>query len=408
MPVFQYKGMTSEGKSIAALIDAENARAARARLRRDGIYPTELSEAAGREIKISRSSGRIQMPALRRISNMDMALATRQLSTLVGSGIPLVEALSALTDQIENTRLKSVIGKVRERVNEGAALADAMQQTGSFSDLYISMVRAGEAGGALEKVLERLADYLESQVRLRNKVSSIVIYPAVMFCFALVVIGVLVTVVLPQITTLLQDLNQELPPLTRLVIGMSTFLQNYWWMLILSAIALFILFRAIVRTENGRETFDRFKLRLPVFGRMIRMLAISRFSRTLSTLLDGGIPIVRSLEIAKHVVNNVVLGGAIDRAQASITEGAPIAAPLRASGYFPPMVTYMIDVGERSGKLEEMLNKVSEIYEEQVETTVTRMTALLEPFLILLMVGVVIFIIGSTLLPMLQLTSSLG
>jgi general secretion pathway protein F len=269
------------------------------------------------------------------------------------------------------------------------------------------MVRAGEAGGALETVLERLAEYLEGQVRLRNKVGSILIYPAVMFFFAMVVVAALVTLVLPQITELLVSLDQELPIYTRLIIGLSNFARDWWWALLAGGVGLGVLFGAAIRTERGRRAWDRFKLDLPVAGRVVRLVAISRFTRTLSTLLAGGIPIVRALDVSKHVAANVILGEAVDAARTSLTEGATLAAPLRASGEFPPMVVHMVDVGERSGALEAMLAKVADTYDEQVETSVTRLTALLEPLLIMFMVGIVLVIIFATLAPLLQLTSSL-
>ncbi len=410
MPVYAYKGVTAAGKKTRGHLDAESPRTARARLRRDGIFLTELAEGGEASARAdSPSRFALALPTLSRVSSLDLALATRQLSTLVGAGIPLVSALRALTDQSENAKLKSVIGQVCDRVNEGAALADAMAASGGvFPDLYVGMVRAGEAGGALETVLERLADYLESQVRLRNKVSSIIIYPAMMFLFACLVVGILVTVVLPQITELLASLNQPLPFYTRWIIAGSHFTRDYWWLMALAGVALAFAFRAAVRTERGRAAYDRFKLRAPVIGRLVRMLAISRFARTLSTLLSGGLPITRALETASEVTGNTVLAAAIDAARTSITEGASVAAPLRASGQFPPMVTHMIEVGEQSGELESMLAKVSETYEEQVETTVTRLTALLEPILILMMVGIVLVIILATLVPLLQITSSLG
>ena len=410
MPVYAYKGVTAAGKKTRGHLDAESPRTARARLRRDGIFLTELAE--GGEVAArseAKSRFAISLPSFTRVSALDLALTTRQLATLVGAGIPLVSALRALSEQAENARLKNVLGQVRDRVNEGAALADAMGAAGGvFPELYVGMVRAGEAGGALETVLERLADYLESQVRLRNKVSSIVIYPAMMFLFACVVVGILVTVVLPQITELLASLNQPLPFYTRWIIAGSHFMRDFWWVLAGAAIAFGFAFRAAIRTERGRGAWDRFRLRVPVLGRLIRMLAISRFSRTLSTLLSGGLPITRALQTAAEVTGNTVLAAAIDAARTSITEGASVAAPLRASGEFPPMVTHMIEVGEQSGELESMLAKVSDTYEEQVETTVTRLTALLEPILILMMVGIVLVIILATLVPLLQITSSLG
>ncbi|MDJ0788392.1 MAG: type II secretion system inner membrane protein GspF [Myxococcota bacterium] len=410
MPVYAYKGVNASGRSTKGFVDAESERIAQTRLRRDGIYLTEIAESAKRgaaPAQTKSSSPTVSFDFLRRISGTDLAIATRQLATLIGAGIPLIEALSALGEQVENSRLKGVIGSVRDRVNEGASLADAMEASGPFEDLYISMVRAGEAGGALEQVLERLADYLESSVRTKNKVVSILLYPAMMFLVAVGVVIVMVTVVLPQITQLLTSLDRPLPFYTVAVINGSNFMREWWWAIVALLGLGFVGFRILVRNEAGRRRFDAFRLRVPVFGKVIRQLAIARFTRTLSTLLAGGIPIVRSLDISKHVAANVVIADAIETAKDSITEGSTVAAPLRASGHFPPLVTHMVDVGERSGELEPMLAKVADTYDEQVENSVTRMTALLEPVLILVMVGIVMVIIMSTLVPLLELTSAI-
>ncbi|NNL85804.1 MAG: type II secretion system protein GspF [Myxococcales bacterium] len=390
---------------MKAFVDAETLRAARSKLRREGIFLTEIEETdAARQKQAKREVG---FGGLSRVSVMDTALATRQLATLVSAGIPLVDSLRALTEQVESAKFKGILGRVRDRVNEGTSLADALYPEQPFNDLYVSMVRAGETGGALDQVLLRLAEYLEGQVRLQNRVMSIVIYPLVMLGFAVCVVAALVTFVLPQITTLLESLDQELPIYTRVIMGISDFARSYWWAMGVALAGFFIVLRAIVRTERGRESFDALKLRVPVLGKVTRILAIARFSRTLSTLLAGGIPIVKSLEIAKFVANNAVIGAAVDQAKHSITEGSSLAAPLRASGEFPPLVVHMVDVGERSGELESMLARVAETYDEQVENSVTRMTSLLEPLLILLMVGVVLAIIFAVLSPMLQLTGSI-
>ena len=409
MPVYAYKGVTANGRNTRGHLDAESLRSARARLRRDGIFLTEIAEGRAESVETGERRGIARhLPSLQRVSPLDIALATRQAATLLGAGIPLVESLRALTEQVDNPRLKSVFAQVRDRVNEGSSFADALAATGVFPDLYIGMVRAGEAGGALETVLERLAEYMEGQVRLRNKVGSILIYPSVMFGFAMVVVGALVTVVLPQITQLLESLNQPLPFYTRWIIAGSEFARSWWWAIAAGTVLMLLVFRGVIRTERGRARYDRVRLRLPVIGRLVRLLAISRFSRTLSTLLAGGLPITRALHTAGEVAANTVIADAIEAARLSITEGASLAQPLRASGEFPPLVTHMVQVGEQSGELESMLAKVADTYEEQVETAVTRLTALLEPFLILIMVGIVLVIILATLVPLLQITSSLG
>jgi general secretion pathway protein F len=402
VPVYAYKGVTAAGRRARGFVDADTPRAARAKLRRDEIFPTELAEGGGAQNVESRASREISLDLFRRVSTTDLALATRQLATLVGAGIPLVAALSALSEQVDAPKLKSVVAKVRDRVNEGETLADSMEEVGTFSTLYVSMVRAGEVGGTLDQVLVRLADYLESQARLRSKVGSVLIYPAVMFAFAMLVVAALVTVVLPRITDLLVSMNQELPIYTRVIISTSEFARSYWWAVLLFIAAAALALRAYVQTERGRTAFDRFKLSLPVLGRVNRVVSISRFARTLATLLTGGVPIVRALDIAEATANNTVIGRAIDAARTSIMEGAPLAKPLQASGEFPPLVTVMVDVGERSGELESMLAKIADTYDEQVETVVTRLTALLEPLLILVMVGIVLLIIMGTLVPLLQ------
>ncbi len=333
MPVYAYKGVNGDGRNTRGHLDAESLRSARTRLRSDGIYLTEIQE--GQADKADSSEGersRLRLPSFQRVSSLDLALITRQAATLLSAGIPLVQSLRALTEQTENTRLKTVFGQVRERVNEGSSFADALAASDVFPDLYVSMVRAGEAGGALETVLERLAVYLESQVRLRNKVGSILIYPMVMFGFAMVVVAALVTVVLPQITQLLESLNQELPIYTRVIIAGSEFTRSWWWAMSIASVAAFLGLRAATRTGRGRVAYDRFMLRLPVVGRLVRLVSISRFTRTLSTLLAGGLPITRALHTAGEVSANSVIAETVEAARLSITEGASIAQPLRDSG----------------------------------------------------------------------------
>lgn len=407
MAVFAYRGVSAAGKNLRGFVDADSQASARSKLRRDGIFPTEIqaSDAEGAETRERAGAGPARFT--RAVSGTDLAVATRQLATLIGAAVPLVEALGALTDQVENQRLKAAIGGVRDRVNEGASLADALASAGPFSDLYVNLVRAGEASGALDVVLGRLADYLENQVRTRNRVLGIVLYPVIVLAVALAVAIALVTFVLPKIATLLEDLGTELPWITRAIIGASDFLTTWWWLLALLVAAAAVSLRGVARTERGRYALDGLKLRAPYFGKLARTVAIARWARTLATLLAGGIPIVRALETAGRVAGNAVIAEAVDRARESITGGASIAGPLRASGQFPPLVTHMVAVGERSGELESMLAKVADTYDEQVETAVTRFTAVLQPVLILFMVGIVAVIILAVLLPLMDLTTSM-
>ncbi len=415
MPVYAYKGVTAAGKATRGQVSAESTRAARAKMRQDGVFLTEIGETAGAAdapigdadqagaggLSASLSFGR-RIPALAR------AVATRQLATLVGAGIPLVEALGALVEQIDHNYLRIVMGRIRDRVNEGASLADAIEASREFDNLYVSMIRAGEASGTLDPVLLRIADYLEAQVRMAGKIGAILIYPAFMLLFTLVVVAALVTVVLPQITGLLTSLDQELPFYTRWIISLSEFARGWWWAMGLGGVLGYVGFRLAIATTQGRAVYDGLVLQLPLIGRITRVVAIARFSRTLATLLSSGVGIIQSLEIAGNVANNSVIADSIHDARSAILEGSSLAAPLRASGQFPPLVVTMIDVGERSGELEEMLDKVAATYDDQVESTVSSLTALLEPLLILVMVGIVLVIILATLMPLLQITNSLG
>ncbi len=407
MPIFEYRGVTAGSHSTRGVIDAESPRVARERLRAEGIFPTAIH--AGRTRSgVSELLSRLQLPALRRVPGLDLAMFTRQLATMIGAGVPLVECLSALTEQVENGRLKAIVGRVRESVNHGTTLADALaEHSYAFDGLYVAMVRAGESAGALQLVLRRLADYIESNLELRNKVANAMVYPLLMVVVSLAVASVLLVKVIPTITSLLRDLDQPLPVATLVVIAISDFLIAWWILLLVGGAAFWLLVNRLIATQRGRLVWDRLLLRAPIFGRVIRLVSVSRFSRTLSTLLAGGVNIVRSLEISKDVAGNAVIAIAIEAAREAITRGASIAAPMRQSGEFPPMVTHMIAVGEASGELEGMLAKVAETYDEMVANSLNRMTALMGPVLLLIVASLVVIIILSTLLPLLNLTAAL-
>ncbi len=402
MAVFEYKGVTAGGKSVGGIIDAESPRLARQKLRADGIFPTEVIEEKAEKSRLSQD---VSLQSLfQRISAQDISVMTRQLATLLKAGLPLVSSLNALADQVENPKLKKIITQIRERVNEGSALAAAMAEFPKvFPDLYVNMISAGEASGALELVLFRLAEYTEGQVRIRNRIRAALIYPAVMTVVGLGVLGILFTFVVPKFVSIFQDLDQALPLPTVILIGISDFVRSYWYLLLLLAGGGGYLLARYKATPKGREHYDRLLLRLPIFGRLIMLGIVIRFTRTLSTLLSSGVPLLKALDILTAVVNHTVFAKAIASARESVTEGASLSKPLRQSGIFPPIVIHMIASGEQSGELEEMLGKVAEIYEEEANTLASTLMSLLEPVLILGMALIVAFIVISILLPLLEI-----
>lgn len=408
MPVFEYKALDEKGRPQSGLREADSPKSLRSALRRDGIFLTEVlgqKEAAAvqkREVSVKRFVGR-------RISAEDVAITTRQLAVLVGAGIPLVEALTALVDQVDHQRMKRVIGDVKQRVNEGSSLADALGAQGKvFSTLYVNMIRAGESSGALDVVLVRLADFTESQARLRSRIVGALTYPILMLLLSGVVLGILFTVVIPKIVRIFEETKVTLPWTTKALIGFTTLVHDYWWAALLLAAGALWGFLRWRNTAPGRAAYDRRVLVLPVFGPLIRQIALARFSRTLATLLKSGVPLLTAMDIVKNIVGNVRLATVIEEARTSIQEGESIAAPLKRSGEFPPLVYHMVAIGEKSGELEEMLNNVANAYEAQVETKVGALTSLLEPAMIVFMGLVVAFIVFSILMPILQINTLAG
>ncbi len=408
MPVFEYKALTAAGKAVQGLREADSPKTLRATLRREGVFLTDVlgeqqvKAQQAREVNVKRW-------VLGRISAEDLAIATRQLAVLVHAGIPLVESLSALVEQADKEKLKRVLGDVKQRVNEGSSLADALAaHPRVFGELYVNMIRAGEHSGALEVVLVRLADFTESQARLRSKILGTMAYPAAMMVIGSFVLGILFTVVIPRVMKIFEDTKATLPITTRILIAFTSFVTQWWWAILAAAALLVWSFFRWKRTPAGKARWHRFVLTVPIFGRLLRLIAIGRFARTLSTLLKSGVPLLTAMDIVKNVVGNVRLAEVVDQARDAIREGQSIAAPLKRSGEFPPLVHHMVAVGERSGALEEMLANVADAYEDQVETTVAALTSLLEPIMIVAMGGVVAFIVFSVLMPILQINTIAG
>ena len=402
MGVYAYKGIDARGKSVKGNRDADSAKALRTVLKRDGILATEILEQSEAAKKAARDIdfGRL----FRRVSPMDVAVATRQLSVLLRSGVPLVEALSALIEQLDHPELKTAFTDTRNQVNEGSTLADALKAHPKiFLTLYVNMVAAGEASGTLEEVLARLADFLDEQTRLQSKVRGALAYPVVMAVVVVLILFLMMSVVVPKVTAIFENFNQTLPWYTSLLIWVSNIFSNYWWLLAALLGGGIYWFRRWKATEEGRKKWDLFVLEVPLLGPLLIMVAVSRFARTLATLLASGVPVLTAMDITRNVLGNTELMRVVEDARTSVREGEGIAKPLRQGGRFPPIVTHMIAVGERTGQLEEMLVHVADAYDQQIEVRVGVVTSILEPLLIVVMGAVVGGIAFAILMPLLQL-----
>lgn len=413
MPAYAYTGLSAKGKNVKGVTSAESVPALKAALKREGIYLTGVSEttaAAATEAAGSGSSTEIDLGRIfDRVTPKMVANMTRLLGTLLHAGVTLPEALKALTDQVESARFKGILSDIAVKVNEGASLADSMAAYPKvYPQLYINMIRAGEASGALETVLFRLAEFLDKQIEIRSKVTSAMFYPVVLTVLGAVIITVLMVGIVPKITTMFSDMNADLPWNTRLLIWMSDTLAGYWWLIILLGIGAVWLFRRWRASASGQKIGDTVLLKLPVVGELIRKIAIARFSRTLATLLSSGVQLLQAMDIVRSLLGNVVLEKVLTEARDNIREGQGIAPALKHSGQFPPLVTHMIAVGERSGQLEQMLGDVADAYDRETNTSIQRFTALLEPLMIVGMGVAVGFVVFSIMRPIMMLTEMAG
>lgn len=421
MPIFEYKAYVTGGAVKTGVIDADTPREARQRLRRDKILVSELRElrAGGKKAR-AKASAAAPRRSLARLgeglknlrdnsggpAGRDLevvAAVTRQMGTMLGAGIPMAEMLTAIIDQADSRRMETIFRSVRERITQGVSFGDALgEYPALFSDLYVNMVKAGEATGQVDIVLRRLADFLQRQRALQRKVVSALTYPMLMIAIGMLVVSILMTFVVPKITEMLTDTGQTMPLPTRLLIEASDGFKKYWIVLPLSIAFLSVLYNRVYRTNRGQLVIDRTKLRIPIVGDLLRKSSIARFTRTLSTLLSSGVPAVRSLEITEKVVGNRILADATSHIRTRILEGTDIATPLKATGAFPPVVGYMVAVGEQSGQLEEMLDRIGDSYDEEIEVVTERITTVLEPIMIIFLAVVVGYIVWSIVLPILQ------
>ena len=407
MPVYEYSALSKGGKKVKGSIDADSVRAARQKLRSQSIFPTEIQE--GMQATAQKSRDVKQFFQSNSVSTSELAIATRQLSTLVGAGLPLVNALQALADQTESKALQRIVVNVRERVQEGTALAKAFSSyPKAFPRLYVNLVASGEASGTLDAVLENLADHLESQMALRRKVTSAMFYPILMLFVCSAVIVALLVLVVPKIVAIFERQNLTLPWPTRFVIGLSDFFISYWPVVIILSIILVFLLRWYYRQDEGRSLIDRTLLKLPVIGKLYTKIATARVGRTLSTLLSSGVQLLAALDIAKNVVSNIHVINAVDKARDGVREGKSLAKELSKSGIFPQMVCHMIAVGETSGELEQMLGRAAKAYENEVDATLSGITSLLEPIMMIIVGAIVLLIVVSVLLPMADMIGKIG
>ncbi|MBW2631290.1 MAG: type II secretion system inner membrane protein GspF [Deltaproteobacteria bacterium] len=405
MPVYEYKALDIRGKNLKGIINAESMSTARQRLRETSLFPFDLRETSAEEkdkIPVSRSVGAF---LFKRVGLREVSIMTRQLSTLLGAGLPLVSSLEALISQTNNPQLKKTLAQIKEEINEGSSLARSISHyPGIFSQFYINMVRAGEASGALDIVLERLADFNENQQALRGKIKAALAYPLFMFLIGSGVLFFLTTFIVPKITGIFSEMHQTLPGITVFLISVSGFLKSFWAAIVLIIIGISAALKYVfTKTIRGQYLRDRISLKIPLFGPLIHKMAVARFSRTLGTLLQSGVPMLTALSIVKNVVNNRLIADAIAEASRDVEEGQSLSTTLLRSRLFPPIVTQMISAGEHSGILEKMLYKIADSLENEVESDITMLTSMLEPVMILVMGLLVGFIVISILLPIFEM-----
>lgn len=405
MPVFEYRALTHDGREASGLLNADTPRDARDRLRGQRLLVTDLRLVQEPGTRPSGLRGLLRLP--RRRDAGEVALLTRQLATLLKAGIPLAESLAALIQQTGRPALEKGLRDIREKVLEGATLADAMARHPRWFDaLYVSMVRAGEASGTLDLILRRLSDFNQRQAKVANRVTAALVYPLLIAAVAAGVVAFLMTVVVPRIELVFIAQHRQLPWITSSLIAASRFIRRDWLFLLAGVAASALAGRALLESEHGGSAFDRLSLRLPVVGDVLKKQIIARFAATLATLLDSGLPVLEALQIVGRVMTNRVMARTVREIHDRIAEGADISTPLQSSGIFPPVVGYMIAVGEESGQLEEILNTLAEAYEEEVEVSTQKLIALLEPVMIILMALVVGYIVVSIVLPILDMTQA--
>ncbi|NOI22434.1 type II secretion system inner membrane protein GspF [Vibrio mediterranei] len=405
MAAFEYKALNAKGKQVKGLVEGDNARQARLRLKEQGMIPIDIVEAKGKSSKSA--NGETSKPAFKRgISTPDLALITRQLSTLVQSGMPLEECLKAVSEQSEKPRIRSMLAAIRSKVTEGYTLSDSLAEYPHiFDELFRSMVAAGEKSGHLDSILERLADYAENRQKLRSKLQQAMIYPVVLVVFAVAIVAFLLAAVVPKIVGQFVQMGQELPQSTQFLLSSSDFVQQWGIVVVAVFLVLFYLFKAALKRPAIRMSWDTKVLNLPLIGKIARGLNTSRFARTLAICTSSAIPILEGMKVSVDVMTNHFAKKQVSNAADNVREGASLRKALEQTKLFPPMMLHMIASGEQSGELESMLTRAADNQDQNFESTINIALGIFTPALIALMAGLVLFIVMATLMPILEMNN---
>lgn len=428
MPKFNYVAMDSHGKETKGTLDVSSQNEAIGRVKEMGLFPTKIVEVekvkpekkgakpaagkAGGKKKGANIEIKIKIPGFGgKVKAKTLTTFTRQLATLVDAGLPLLRGLRVLEKQEKNPTLKNIIAELALSIEGGSTFSEGLAQHPKvFNRLFVNMVKAGELGGVLEVVLARLSEFMEKAQKIKGKVIAAMFYPCAVLVVATAILMILMVLVVPKFKEVFAGMLEgaQLPAFTRLVLGISEVIKDHILYALAGAVIVFVLFKLFVRTKVGRRIFDKVKLKAPVFGPVVTKVAISRFTRTLGTLISSGVPILQALTIVKETSGNVIVGAAVSAIHDSVKEGETITAPLEASRVFPPMVVSMVDVGEQTGALPEMLLKIADNYDEEVDNAVAAMTSLLEPIMIVFLAVIVGSIVIAMFLPLIALMNSVG
>ena len=401
MPRFNYQAMTKTGSVVSGTLEAENSAELTSKLKGSGYYPMSVSEAVVEE----KHKGSL-LKFGRRVKSSEVEFFSYQLATLLNSGVQLIRALRVASEQITNAGFRNAIDQVRYDVEHGSTLYDALgRHKKIFSDLYINIVRAGETGGVLGLVLARLADFSEKQRKLKSAVIAALFYPMILIFLGLAIGAVLTLFVIPRLSSMFTELGSALPWPTQVLMAITGFLRGYWWAIVLIVVGSIVSLRQYGRTDTGKHNIDRLKLHLPLAGAIFRTSALSRFARTLGTLLDNGVPILQSLAIVRETTGNTVYKSVIEASEKEVERGESLANSLQRSGRFPALITHMLSIGEESGNPEEMLSKLSEYYDAEMDKQLERVSSLVGPLIILIMAMAVGFLVAAAILPIFEASS---